>query len=366
MTGYELPIKDDVPTTVNEMLKDWLVKGKVDAVIAMQETPTGKSAFPAMVSDPSKLKTNVFAPLLPVSTGTMLSRLTKVRGFEKPVAVVLRSCELRALVELVKLNQADLMNIILVGVDCPGTFPMNTFSSYPGKESPTDAVLKGGEASKYMRTACLNCKDPVVDKADIVIGIYGADLKKGLILDVLTDAGNGLIDGMELKEIKDSGKRKKAVEEVRKEKQKNREAFLKEKSDIKGIDRLLEFFDTCVNCHNCMGACPICYCKECLFESSVFDMEANKYMSKSKGKGAFKTPTDSLLFHVTRFNHMILSCVQCGLCEQACPSNIPLMDIITGIAENAQKEFEYLPGSDPEAPVPMVVYREEEFQDVGE
>jgi formate dehydrogenase subunit beta len=115
-----------------------------------------------------------------------------------------------------------------------------------------------------------------------------------------------------------------------------------------------------------MKACPVCYCKECLFESSVFDLEGNKYMSKAKGKGAFKTPTDSLLFHITRFNHMMLSCVQCGLCEQACPSNIPLMDIISEIADNSQGEFDYEPGKDLEDPLPMVVYREEEFQDVGE
>ena len=115
-----------------------------------------------------------------------------------------------------------------------------------------------------------------------------------------------------------------------------------------------------------MKACPICYCRECLFESSVFDVEASKYMAKAANKGAFKTPTDTLLFHVTRFNHMILSCVECGLCEQACPMEIPLMDIITSIAENAQMEFEYEPGRDPEEEMPMVVYREDEFQDVGE
>ncbi len=365
MTYYELPIKEDVPSTVNGLLREWLVHGKIEAVIAMQETPSGKSAFPAMVSDPDKLNTNVFAPILPVSIGTMVSKMTRVRGSTSPIAVVLRSCELRSLVELVKLKQADLNNVFIIGVDCPGTFLINTFSSYPGKGNPTEAVLND-EAEGYLRSACLNCKDPVVESADMVIGIFGADLKKNLILDVKTDNGNSLIKGMDLKVLKDDGKRKKAVDDIRKVKDGNREIFLKEKEEIKGADKLLEFFETCVNCHNCMKACPVCYCKECLFDSSVFDLEANKYMAKAKAKGAFKAPTDSLLFHITKFNHMILSCVECGLCEQACPSNIPLMDIITGIAENAQKEFGYTPGTDPEAPLPMVVYREEEFQDVGE
>ena len=80
----------------------------------------------------------------------------------------------------------------------------------------------------------------------------------------------------------------------------------------------------------------------------------------------FKMPDDSLLFHVTRMNHMILSCVECGLCEQACPSDIPLMNVIIPVAENAQKELDYQPGKDPEERTPMVVYREDEYTDVGE
>jgi formate dehydrogenase subunit beta len=363
---YELPVKGNPQATVNEFLGSLLSSGLAEAVIAMQETPTGKSAFPAMVSDPDKLNTNVFVPLLPVSTGTIVSRMTKVRGSLKPVAVVLRSCELRALTELVKLHQADLSNIILIGVDCPGTFPMNTFSSYPGKEDPTDSILFNGDAKKHIRSACLNCKDPVPVHTDLTIGIYGTDPKKSLLIETNSETGDKILEGSSLNEVKDIKKRVQAVTKARKERDESREMFLEEKADIKGIDKIIEFFDTCVNCHNCMKSCPICYCKECLFESAVFDLEANKYMAKAKGKGAFKAPPDSLLFHITRFNHMITSCVQCGLCEQACPSNIPLMDIITGIAENAQKEFDYIPGKDPEEPLPMVVYREEEFQDVGE
>jgi formate dehydrogenase subunit beta len=365
MIEMMLPLNKDIKTTVNDLLKGLLLSGKVNAIICMQETPSGKSAFPAMVSDPEKMDANVFAPLLPVSTGTMVSRITKVKGSSKPLAVVLRSCEMRALIELVKLNQADLTNVTLIGVDCPGTFPMNTYSSFPGDKTPTEAILNGGDAEKYTRSACLSCKDPIPENVDVVLGIYGVDLKKGLFIDARTEAGERLLEGIELEKT-DAKARAKAVEDIRKTKEGKRADFIKEKSDIKGIDKLAEFFDTCVNCHNCMKACPICYCKECLFESSVFDLEAGKYVAKAENKGAFKTPTDSMLFHITRFNHMILSCVQCGLCEQACPSNIPLMDIIIPIAENAQKEFDYLPGRDPEEQLPMIVYREDEFEDVGE
>jgi len=77
-------------------------------------------------------------------------------------------------------------------------------------------------------------------------------------------------------------------------------------------------------------------------------------------------PSDALLFQLGRMNHMILSCVECGLCEQACPNAIPLMEVFIPAAENAQKEFDYHPGKEKTEKVPMIVYRENEFLEVGE
>jgi hypothetical protein len=42
------------------------------------------------------------------------------------------------------------------------------------------------------------------------------------------------------------------------------------------------------------------------------------------------------------------------------------MDVFIPAAENAQKEFNYQPGKDPKEKIPMIVYREDEFLEVGE
>jgi hypothetical protein len=42
------------------------------------------------------------------------------------------------------------------------------------------------------------------------------------------------------------------------------------------------------------------------------------------------------------------------------------MEIFIAVAENAQKMFEYRPGKDPKEKIPMIVYREDEFSEVGE
>ena len=371
MADKILKVKNgDVASSVNEFLKELLKSGKIRALLVMQGVPSKKISFPVLISDPDQLNADVFAPVLPVSTASIVSKMTKFQAAKEPIGVVMRPCQIRALVELVKLNQANLENIIIIGVDCLGTFPLNIYTDFPEKKTPTQFILdafknKSKDAEKYLRSACLICKDPVPVNADIVLGLYGIDASKEVLVEVYTDAGKKLVDGVKL-DAKDVKSRENAVKTVREDKTKKRNEFVKDKGSLKGIEALSEFFDKCVNCHNCMKVCPICYCKECLFESSVFDAEAYKFLRKAESKGLFKMPNDSILFHITRMNHMILSCVECGLCEQACPSDIPLVDVFIPAAESAQKEFDYHPGEDLKEKVPMAVYREDEYVEVGE
>ena len=371
MTYKILRVKNGDPvTSINNLLRDLLKSKKIQALLVMQEVPSKAISFPVLISDPDKLNSNIFAPILPVSTASVISKITKIDSSHEPIGVVIRACQIRALVELVKLNQANIDNIVIIGVDCLGTIPVNVYSDFPEKESPTEFILnaskKKNDIGKYLRTACQTCKDPIPSNADIVIGLYGLDPKKELLIQINNDKGQNLLEGINLDSVKNTKNRNKAVKDILEEKNQNRFEFIKEVGKIKGIDALAKFFDKCINCHNCMKVCPICYCKECLFDSSVFNLEANKYIGKAEKKGLFKMPNDSLLFHTTRMNHMIVSCVGCGLCEQACPSDIPLMQIITPIGENAQKILDYSPGSDIEEKVPMVIYKEDEYQEVGE
>jgi formate dehydrogenase (coenzyme F420) beta subunit len=372
MTQKILKVRDnDVIETLNDFLKHLLSSGKIQALLVPQSTPSKKVAYPVLITDPKKLHADVIAPILPVATATMISKMTKVQPPTKPIGVVMRSCQIRALIELVKLNQANLTNIVIIGVDCPGTFPLNVYAGFPEKTTPTKFILeafvkKSDEAEKYLRSACHICKDPIPTNADIILGLYGATIEKEIIIEAHSEIGKDLIKEIPLEDEKEGKNREKAVKEIREEKTKKRTIFLKEKEGIKGIEKVAEFFDKCVNCHNCRQACPICYCKECLFDSAVFDAEAYKFIRRAENKGLFKLPSDALLFHLGRMNHMILSCVECGLCEQACPNNIPLMEVFIPAAENSQKEFDYHPGKDKAEKIPMIVYREDEFSEVGE
>jgi formate dehydrogenase subunit beta len=372
MIQKTIKVKDkDVIGSLNDFLKHLLASGKIQTLLVQQNMPSKKVAFPMLISDPKKLHADVIAPILPASTAAIISKITKVQSPTKPVGVVMRACQIRALVELVKLNQVNLTNIIIIGVDCPGTFPINTYVEFPEKKSPTQFLLdsisqKSDDVEKYLRSACRVCKDPIPINADLIIGLYGTDIEKEILIEAHTETGKDLLKEVPLEDEKEGKAREKAVKDIREEKTKKRGAFLKEKEGIQGIEKIAEFFEKCVNCHNCRQACPICYCKECLFDSAVFDAEGYKFQRRAEVKGLMKMPNDALLFQLGRMNHMILSCVECGLCEQACPNSIPLMDVFIPVAENAQKEFEYYPGKEKTEKIPMIVYREDEFLEVGE
>ena len=63
---------------------------------------------------------------------------------------------------------------------------------------------------------------------------------------------------------------------------------------------------------------------------------------------------------------MATSCVGCGVCEEACPSNIPLLRIFKTVGHNVQQIFKYVPGRDLEEPLPLTTFKEDELQGVGE
>ncbi|UCF08922.1 MAG: 4Fe-4S binding protein, partial [Thermoplasmata archaeon] len=71
---------------------------------------------------------------------------------------------------------------------------------------------------------------------------------------------------------------------------------------------------------------------------------------------------DTLLFHLTRLNHMSTSCVGCGMCEQACPSEIALLRFYKTAGYKAQKLFEYVPGRSLDEPLPLLTFREDELE----
>jgi len=130
------------------------------------------------------------------------------------------------------------------------------------------------------------------------------------------------------------------------------------------LESLTAYLANCVNCFNCRVACPVCYCRECVFVTDVFDHEPFQYLLWAEKKGVIKMPTDTVFYHITRLAHMSTACVGCGQCSNACPNDIPVMELFRTIAHRIQPAFDYLAGRSLDERPPLSEFREDEFEDV--
>lgn len=360
--------------SLNTLWRQLFQKKVIDALLIPQELPTGKNVVQTLVSRAESLQTvNPLAPVLPVNSARIVSAMTKVAPSQRRVGVVLRPCELRALIELVKLKQASLENLVLIGIDCFGTYSVNHYSKLAQEvSSPTEDFLKAvkrGKEDSSLREACQICEYPIPINADLIIGLVGVDFEKNILLEASTPEGERILEALELKDSNETemGKRQEAISQLVAQRAKKRDELLEQtQRDVYGLENLLTLFAPCINCHNCKTACPLCYCKECFFESPTFDVEAEKYLGWAERRGTIRMPTDTLLFHLTRMNHMAISCVGCGMCQEACPNDIPVSSMFRLVGLRVQKIFDYVPGRSLEEELPLATFKEDELQEVGE
>ena len=355
-------------------LKSLLEKGVVEAIVIPKTLPSQDGFVQTLIRDPEKLNgVCVLSPTMPVQSARVISNLS-VKNLGKKVAAVLKACEIRAAVELAKFLQVKLDNLYLIGIDCPGTFEVADYAKMvqegKGGTSLTKEMLKSMEKGEMsppsgyvFRTACQMCEYPV-PQTDVIIKLFGykADQEIGM------EIGDKLGREIEEKGIlsfseNEPASRSEVVNKVIAGRAKKRDALFQEfKGIIKDLQAFLDRFSTCVRCHNCMVACPICYCKECVFKTAVFEHDGDQFLRWADRKGGLRIPTDTLIFHLIRMSHMVTSCIGCGLCDSACPSRLPVATLFRSVGDRIQKMFQYVPGRNVEEVPPVASFKEDELK----
>jgi formate dehydrogenase subunit beta len=360
--------KNDLAGSLSVFCRRLLEEGVLDALLVPQRLPDSPMVRHTLVRSAEKMNAvDPVAPVLSLNGGVLAARLTRQDPGGK-VGALLRPCEIRAFIELVKLHQGDRERILLIGIDCMGTFEPQEYREW-AKTNPEgsgkflDAMLGSGavpQGAPQLRRSCRVCEFPSGETADIQVLLLGAEGSPRLFAG--TENGVAALKKLNSKSVEPPAKREKALETLVKGRIESRDQMFKEvESELLPMDRLVSELSSCISCYNCREVCPVCYCKSCVFDSDTFEHPASQYLSMAKKRGVIRMPTDSLFFHLTRMVHMSTSCVGCGQCSSACPMGIRVSEIFRTVARKTQAVFEYVPGRSLEEPLPVTTFREDEL-----
>jgi len=297
-----------------------LENDKVSAVFTLRKTGKESVFDYGLITDPQMLKDTIpLHPYMPANVGQQLSRFTPMK---KPIAVVIKPCELRGFIELVKRSQGTLDHFLLISTTCGGAFRFETTVKGQGDEHLPDywEAVTQGENFEAIRPTCKACEYFVPMNGDVTVSLVGENLDNECVFVLHTEKARKMAEGFEGEESE--GELGSSVIDALREKRQAEKAKLFE-------------------------------------EIGMIEKELLR-------KGALRLPSDTILYQIGRLNHMSFSCVGCGMCTEICPAGIPVSAIFMRTGEETAKIFDYVPGRDVNEPVPVTVYKEEELSTLGE
>jgi formate dehydrogenase subunit beta len=351
MKGIPLQAGETPSEVLRDLMRRALERGAADQVLVPSKGPEG--SFPwILASDPGHL--DLAEPVPPVMSVQGARALASVIGPPESgmILAVMRPCEARAAVELSKLRQFTLDGVLIVTYDCPGALPMALWTS--GEVSAPDP---GGIDS--IRPLCAQCTE-FTAHGDLCVVSSGSDH----FALPLTDRGREFAAdlGLEGEASLDEWAAWKAdLSEEREKRGESERSRLRE--EVGGLSSLTGFFSGCVGCRSCRTVCPVCYCRLCFIDMKDRRSPSSAHIRRSVSAGGVRLVSDTLLFHIGRMAHMNLSCVSCGMCEDACPAGIPVGQLVNMVSRETSSLFDYSAGEDPSEPLPLNTYLTEELHE---
>jgi len=240
------------------------------------------------------------------------------------IGMILKPCDVRAIVQLLAEDLIDRDKIKIISVECNGVIDSKKVQKKINglkiaSVEVSDNIIKIGTSEKDFEfnieevyaEKCYDCS--IYDKPPIFDEFIENDKKFNI-------------------------KQKKEYEDL----------LEFEKLSLEEINSFWEEeFSRCIRCYACRNICPLEICRDrCITQLEQPHWQSQK-ISSSEGK----------FFQLIRVMHLAGRCVECGECERACPSNIPILKLMKKMNKEIKRIFGYVPGLSIESKPPLLTFK---------
>lgn len=340
MTAYWfLNTHGDPLGTVQRLVQNIWQKANLKGILAPINGHDDQLPTPKLLEETRLLQeVNPFKPLMTMNAASVVPEALKKHP-QETLGAILRPCELRALIEMVKHDGFSLDRLLTISVDCLSTVPVEEYRWRASRKKQarglTEEALQfarqGGIAAYRYRSACQICASPQAHNAQINIHVLGLPVRQQILIHAGADCPidlAALSDGPA--DIELVQQHEHLVAQLRERHQRTRERLWRSLSDQmpQDIQAVINLLESCDSCQQCLAVCPIC---------SV------DYPRRS-GTPARFNPEDVMRW--------LVSCAECGMCDQVCPRHLSLSAIFSFIRRQLADEYGYLAGRSTADPLP--------------
>ncbi|MCE5259953.1 MAG: 4Fe-4S dicluster domain-containing protein [Chloroflexi bacterium] len=304
-----------LPDNVKQAIAGWLQSGEIELFIGYEASSLPLQATPAFVRKAEDLDRLIWDA---TCENNLVSFLKQFRG--KKVGLMVKGCDARALVGLMREGQLVRDNLRIVGVCCLGVVDAKRVAAAAGQAvEELDGRVTGTDVltadqhlalSSVMHATCAACRHHNPEIYDILIG------------EPVADADDDPFDDIRAVEALGSAERWARFEHE---------------------------LSKCNLCFACRNVCPFCYCNTCFADKTM-----------PRWFTATAEPKDIQFYQIIRTFHLAGRCVGCNACSRACPQGVDLRTMLDKLRLDVWELYQDDAGVNPQGHPPLTTYREDD------
>lgn len=297
-TSCHAAITEAVRREARRILSD----GTVTAVIGYAASRRKGSTQPIVITSVDDADKLIFSAACVNNLAVYLTKAKKDVPRSGRIGVVVKSCDLKALVGLMGEAQLKREDLYLIGIPCTGVLGSVL--------QPAALLTTASIASK-----CCECTDRLPPGCDFVPSLQ---LPQQPRLEQRYTAEIARLEAMAPAE---------------------RWEYWKEQ------------FSKCIKCYACRQVCPFCFCEQCLC-----DRNRPQVVEQTP------RPAGNTAWHLVRAMHLAGRCAGCAECERVCPMDIPLNLLNRKMAKELKELFNSETGFEVRDKGPLNSYQDDDDQ----